>query len=252
MENSIPPRRDDFPILSIHDWFQFPPFEEGDDGVIAFGGNLSPGMLLSAYMQGIFPWYNQGEPPIWWSPNPRFILLPDELHIPNRLKRTIKSKPYYYSMNKAFSDVITQCAKAKREGQDGTWILDEVIDGYVELHRLGFAHSFEAWKLDQNGKPTLAGGFYGVLLGQVFCGESMFSIFPDASKCAFVDFVQKFILCGGKLIDSQVYTDHLARFGAKNISRDAFLRLEKEFLFQNLEKEISSCYTKMPTIFCSE
>ncbi len=231
-----------FPSLSVNDWFQFPPFEEEDDGVIAYGGNLSPGMLLSAYMQGIFPWYNEGEVPIWWSPNPRFVLIPNELHIPSRLKRVLKKEVYTYTMNKAFSEVIHHCSIAKRDGQDGTWILEEVIEGYQELHRLGFAHSFEAWTTQENGNTVLAGGFYGVLLGQVFCGESMFSLFPDASKCAFVNFVKNFISSGGSLIDSQVYTDHLARFGAKNISRDAFLWLEKEFLFKNLEKDLFSYY----------
>ncbi len=243
MQNSKNPSyKDDFPQLSIDDWFQFPPFEDGDDGVIAFGGNLSPGMLLSAYMQGIFPWYNEAENPVWWSPNPRFVLLPNELHIPTRLKRTLKSAAFSYSMNECFLEVIQNCAIAKREGQDGTWILDEVIKAYTELHRLGFAHSFEVWQTNSNGEKILAGGFYGVLLGQVFCGESMFSLVPDASKCAFVHFVKNFITCGGSLIDSQVYTDHLARFGAKNISRDAFLRLEQAFLTKNLIKDISECY----------
>ncbi len=235
-------QKNEFPVLSIDDWFQFPPFEEDDDGIIAVGGNLSPGMLLSAYMQGIFPWYNEGEPPIWWAPNPRFVLFPNELHVPSRLQRLLKKDPFEYTMNKAFADVITKCSLANRVGQDGTWIVDEVIDGYTELHRLGLAHSFEAWKITTEGMPLLAGGFYGVLLGQVFCGESMFSTVTDASKCAFVTFVKNFVSCGGKLIDSQVYTNHLARFGAKNISRDAFLRLEEEFLANVLIKDLRECY----------
>ncbi len=241
-KNTDKPHSNDFPHLNVGDWFQFPPFEENDEGIIASGGNLSPGMLISAYMQGIFPWYNEGEPPVWWSPNPRFVLLPSDLHIPKRLKRTLNNCPYKLTMNAAFFEVIKHCSMAKREGQDGTWILEDVIDGYVELHRLGFAHSFEAWKQDSDGNSILAGGFYGVLLGQVFCGESMFSLFPDASKCAFVTFVKNFMASGGSLIDSQVYTDHLARFGAKNISRDAFLRLEKEYLFKNLNRSLHSCY----------
>ncbi len=240
--NSFNPQENDFPKLSIGDWFQFPPFEENDDGIIAFGGNLSPGMLLSAYMQGIFPWYNEGESPVWWSPNPRFVLFPKDFHIPSRLQRTLNGNPFHYTMNEAFSDVIKSCSLAKREGQNGTWIIDEVIEGYTELHRLGIAHSFEAWKTSENGARMLAGGFYGVLIGQVFCGESMFSKLADASKCAFVTFVNRFLACGGALIDSQVYTDHLARFGAKNISRDAFLRLEKEFLYRNLFEDLSSYY----------
>ncbi len=245
---SQPSNNEDFPFLSIGDWFTFPPFEEGDGGIVACGGNLSPGMLLSAYMQGIFPWYNEGEPPVWWSPNPRFILLPHEIHIPSRLKRFMTKTPFLYTMNTAFKEVITNCSLAKREGQDGTWILEEVIEGYTELHKLGFAHSFEAWKENENGDKILAGGFYGVLLGQVFCGESMFSHIPDASKCAFVTFVKNFSSCGGKLIDSQVYTDHLARFGAKNISRDAFLRLEQDYLYKNLEKDLSDFYKNNTTL----
>ncbi len=236
------PHKESFPKLDVGEWFQFPPFEDTDGGVIAFGGNLSPGMLLSAYMQGIFPWYNEGEPPVWWSPNPRFVLFPRELHIPNRLKRLLQKQPFLYTMNAAFSQVIENCAKTKRVGQDGTWILEEVIDAYKELHRLGFAHSFEAWEVTEGAYPVLAGGFYGVLLGQVFCGESMFSHIPNASKCAFVIFVKNFASCGGSLIDSQVYTDHLARFGTKNISRDAFLRLEKDFLYKNLSHDLADLY----------
>ncbi len=235
-------QKNTFPWLSLDTWFQFPSFDDEDNGVIAFGGNLSPGMLLSAYLQGIFPWYNEGEAPIWWSPNPRFVLLPQNFHVPDRLQRFMRKNPFLYTMNEAFSQVINNCALCKREGQNGTWILDEVIDAYIELHQLGLAHSFEAWKTDAQGNKILAGGFYGVLIGQVFCGESMFSKFSDASKCAFVNFANNFFSCGGNLIDSQVYTDHLSRFGAKNISRDAFMRMEKEFLHKNLFKNLSTLY----------
>ncbi len=241
-ESNTPVAKEVFPWLPVDDWFQFPSFDDSDNGVIAFGGNLSPGMLISAYLQGIFPWYNKGESPVWWSPNPRFVLLPQNLHIPGRLQRLLRKKPFIYTMNTAFSQVINNCAQVKREGQEETWILDEVIEGYTELHHLGLAHSFEAWALDSNGHKILAGGFYGVLLGQVFCGESMFSYVSDASKCAFATFAENFFVCGGKLIDSQVYTDHLSRFGARNISRDAFLRMEKEFLHKRLLKDIKSLY----------
>ncbi|MFI3258439.1 MAG: leucyl/phenylalanyl-tRNA--protein transferase, partial [Spirochaetales bacterium] len=222
--------------------FEFPSPEHVQDDIIAYGGNLSPGMLLSAYRQGIFPWYGEKDPLLWWSPNPRFILMPNELHIPGSLKRIIRQKSFTFTMNKCFENIITECAHTKRPGQSGTWIFDEVIKAYIELHRFGYAHSFEAWTLEANGNTKLAGGFYGVLLGQVFFGESMFSRVPNASKSAFVTFVKNFRNCGGQLIDSQIYTDHIARFGGKNISRDAFLHLESMYLNSSLTKNLQSCY----------
>ena len=192
-------------------------------------------MLISAYLQGIFPWYGKDEPIMWWSPDPRFVLYPKDLHIPKSLQKVIKrneklllqgdENAFSYSTDCAFEQVIENCAKIERSDQDGTWITPEVIDGYCELHNLGFAHSYETW---QNGK--LVGGFYGVEIGKIFFGESMFALVPEASKTVFVRFVKDFDTRGGKLIDSQVYTDNLARFGAKNISRQAFLRLEKKYL----------------------
>ncbi len=232
----------DFPYLPLTYWFQFPDVEGRNRGIVAEGGNLSPGMLFSAYNQGIFPWYNEGEPVQWWSPNPRFVLLPQELHIPKSLQKTMKKQPFIFTMNKAFREVIKNCASTKREGQSGTWITADVIEGYSELHSCGLAHSFEAWKLDNDGKENLVGGLYGVQMGQVFCGESMFSKEKDASKCAFVNFVQHFISCGGKLIDCQVYTDNLARFGAKNVSRDVYMRMLKDYKSQDLDRK----YFKFP------
>lgn len=224
-----------FPYLSVDEYFEFPPYQKEFDGIISTGGNLSPGMLISAYLQGIFPWYGKDEPIMWWSPDPRFVLYPKDLHIPNSLKKVIKrneklllqgdENAFSYSTDCAFEQVIENCAKIERSDQDGTWITPEVIDGYCELHNLGFAHSYETW---QNGK--LVGGFYGVEIGKIFFGESMFALVPEASKTVFVRFVKDFDARGGKLIDSQVYTDNLARFGAKNISRQAFLRLEKKYL----------------------
>ena len=229
----------DFPYFSVDSWFQFPDPQKSGTDIVGSGGNLSPGMLLSAYRQGIFPWYGKDEPILWWSPDPRFVLLPQDFHVPSRLDRVIKTNKsgFTYTMDKSFFEVIKACAAVKRPEQDGTWITDAMIDSYAEFHRLGFAHSFETW---QNG--SLAGGFYGVLLGQVFFGESMFSFVPDASKCAFVRFVRAFGACGGKLIDSQVYTDHIARFGGKNISRDAFLRLEKSYLHTPLQANLKEAY----------
>ncbi|HPY52373.1 MAG TPA: leucyl/phenylalanyl-tRNA--protein transferase [Treponemataceae bacterium] len=225
-----------FPYLPIDFFFPFPDPNETQDGVVCMDGNLSPGMLLSAYLQGIFPWYNADEPILWWSPDPRFTILKKDFHIPKRLKRFIKQNKekqsqkdptaFYYTVNTDFEAVITNCAHVKRVDQKHTWIIDEVIQAYTEFHRLGYAHSFETW---QDGK--LVGGFYGVLIGKIFFGESMFTLKPEASKAIFAEFAQIFFDLGGEVIDSQIYTDHIARFGGKNISRSAFLRLEKDLLF---------------------
>ena len=225
----------DFPYFNVDDYFEFPSLEDDTDGIVCVGGNLSPGMLISAYLQGIFPWYTKDSPILWWSPDPRFVLFPEELHIPKSLQKFIKKNKklllegdknaFSFSTDCAFEQVITNCSSVERKDQDGTWILQEMIDAYCDLHELGFAHSYETW---QNGK--LVGGFYGVEIGKVFFGESMFSLVPEASKVAFVRFVKDFIERGGKLIDSQVYTDNIARFGGKNISRLAFLKLESEYL----------------------
>ncbi len=225
-------------------WLEFASPEDTGMDIVGMGGNLSAPVLLSAYLQGVFPWYSDGHPVLWWSPDPRFVLMPEELHVPSRLARTIKKNAagFTYSMDKHFEEVITACAEAKRNGQDGTWISGEMIEAYTEFHRLGYAHSFETY---QNGR--LCGGFYGVLLGSVFFGESMFSSISDASKCAFVHFVHHFKNCGGKLIDSQVYTDNIARFGGKNISRSAFLHLEELYLPKPLTGDLRKSYAQATT-----
>ena len=224
-----------FPYLNIDEYFEFPSLEEDSEGIVCIGGNLSPGMLLSAYLQGIFPWYSKDDPILWWSPDPRFVLFPEELHIPKSLQKFIKrnnklllegdKNAFSFSTDCAFEQVIQNCSSVERKDQDGTWILQEMIDAYCDLHELGFAHSYETW---QNGK--LVGGFYGVEIGKIFFGESMFSLVPESSKVAFVRFAKNFLQRGGKLIDSQVYTDNIARFGGRNISRQAFLKLESEYL----------------------
>ena len=224
-----------FPYLNIDEYFEFPSLEESSEGIVCVGGNLSPGMLISAYLQGIFPWYSKNEPILWWSPDPRFVLFPEELHIPKSLQKFIKRNEksllqddpsaFSFTTDCAFEQVIQNCSSVERKDQDGTWILQEMIDAYCDLHELGFAHSYETW---QNGK--LVGGFYGVEIGKIFFGESMFALVPEASKVAFVRFAKSFIERGGKLIDSQVYTDNIARFGGRNISRQAFLKLESEYL----------------------
>lgn len=224
----------DFPVLNIDDYFQFPPPEQSDDGLVAVGGNLSLGMLRSAYMQGIFPWFSEEDPILWWSPDPRFVLFPEDLHIPKSLRRVLNQNVFEFSMDGAFEKVISFCAAARRPGQKGTWIRPDMIEGYINLHKAGVAHSIEAYS---DGK--LAGGFYGVLIGSVFFGESMFTHVENASKAAFCTFVEAFRKAGGKLIDSQIYTDHIARFGGRNISRAAFLRYEKDYLREPLLGELN-------------
>ncbi len=210
----------DFPWLDIEDRFRFPDPEEVPGTVVAVGGNLSPGMLISAYAQGIFPWFNEEDPLYWQSPDPRFVILPENFHVPSRLARSMKKSPFEVRVDTAFDRVIRHCSAVARPGQDGTWITDDMIEAYSELHGEGLAHSVEAW-LD----GELVGGLYGVSLGAVFFGESMFTRVPDAAKTAFVTFAERFFgRLGGKMIDSQVYTDNMARFGGVNISRSAYLR----------------------------
>jgi len=211
----------DIPWLEETQRLRFPPAEEAsEEGIVASGGNLSPGMLLSAYEQGVFPWFNSDdEPVLWWSPDPRFVLFPEELHISKSLKKTLKKKLYEITINKDFPSVIKQCALIKRPDQPGTWITDEMINSYEILHKLGHAYSVEAW----DGEGQLVGGLYGVAVGKIFCGESMFALKPDASKAAFAVFVQHLAGQGFKLIDCQVYTENLERFGAKEIPRREYL-----------------------------
>ncbi|MDN3575684.1 leucyl/phenylalanyl-tRNA--protein transferase [Chitinimonas viridis] len=199
----------------------FPPLESAltePNGLLAAGGDLSPDRLLLAYHQGIFPWFAPGEPILWWSPDPRMVLVPSELHIPRSLAKTLRHKPYEIRFDTAFRTVISHCAGSARPGQDGTWIVPEVIDAYCRLHTLGWAHSAECW---MDGE--LVGGLYGVAIGKMFYGESMYTQRPDASKLAFVHLVQWLQQQGYGLIDCQMRTDHLARFGGREIGRVDFL-----------------------------
>ncbi len=188
------------------------------DGLLAIGGDLSVERLLSAYACGIFPWYNDDSPILWWSPDPRFVLYPDELHVPRSLRRSIRSRRFRITVDTAFSGVITRCARTPRPGQSGTWIVRDVIAGYTALHELGLAHSVEAWTGD-----TLVGGIYGVGLGRVFFGESMFYAEPDASKTALVWLVSLLRWAGYAMVDCQQVTDNLQRFGAREVRRVDFL-----------------------------
>lgn len=214
------------PIYALPNEFVFPDPRQADDtGLIAVGGDLHPERLLRAYALGIFPWYSEGQPILWHSPDPRFVLELDKLKIPRSLKQRLRKRPFTVRMDTAFERVIQACARTPRPGQDGTWITRGMLDAYTRLHREGFAHSVEAWEGD-----TLVGGLYGVSLGSVFFGESMFANQPDASKVAFACFARELRRSGIELLDSQVYTDHLARFGALEIPRSDYLRRLDELL----------------------
>lgn len=190
-----------------------------EDGLVAIGGDLSVERLLLAYRSGIFPWYS--EPFIgWYSPDPRMILLPQELKISKSMKTVLNNGRFRFGINKSFPEVITKCKTAGRKDQPGTWISDDIAEAYIALHKAGYAHSAEAWQGNE-----LVGGLYGVRLGNVFFGESMFSTVPNASKFAFIKFVHYLEKQGIKLIDCQVYTQHLESLGAKEIDRNIFLNL---------------------------
>jgi len=188
-------------------------------GPLALGGDLRPERLVLAYSLGIFPWYSPNEPIQWHSPDPRMVLLADELRVTRSLRRTIRKGRFRVTLDTAFAAVVEACAETPRPEQDGTWITDEMKAAYVELHARGVAHSAEAWDGDE-----LAGGLYGVSLGGAFFGESMFTHQADASKVAFVTFTEQLARWGVRLIDCQVYTEHLARFGAGEWPREEFLR----------------------------
>jgi len=196
---------------------EFPPVAQAsEEGVLAIGGDLSVPRLLLAYKRGVFPWYNDEEPIIWWSPDPRFILIPDELKVSKSMKQVLRNRGFEVTVNRNFRAVIEHCSKMKRDGQEGTWITNEMISSYIKLHELGFAKSVEVWLGE-----TLVGGLYGLDLNNgVFCGESMFSLVSNASKVALITFIQN---SNYELFDCQVYTNHLASLGAKDISRDLFL-----------------------------
>lgn len=204
--------------------FPFPDPRAADArGLLAYGGDLGAERLLAAYAQGVFPWYS--DPPIlWFSPDPRWVLRPENLHVGRSLAKRERARPFSLRMDTAFEAVVRACSETYRPDQDGTWITPEMIDAYVVLHELGFAHSIEAWEGDREGGEKLVGGLYGVSLGRAFFGESMFASAPDASKIAFAAFVRQLEVWNFELIDCQVETSHLTRFGASEWSRDRFLR----------------------------
>jgi leucyl/phenylalanyl-tRNA--protein transferase len=213
----------DFPYFDETQRFQFPLPEKATDGIVAIGGNLSPGMLLSAYEQGIFPWYSDDEPILWQSPDPRFILFPENLHISTSMKKVLKKGIFEIAFDRDFDAVINNCAGIDRHDQYGTWITSDMIVAYTELYRLGYVHCAASYY-----DGCLVGGCYGIRLGRSFCGESMFATKSNASKAAFLTFAQTLFADGVIFIDCQVYTDHLASLGGKDISRETFLRLIRE------------------------
>ncbi|MCL2441125.1 MAG: leucyl/phenylalanyl-tRNA--protein transferase [Treponema sp.] len=220
----------DFPYLNEKMHFQFPDPKEWNDDIISIGGNLSPGLLLSAYEQGIFPWYGPGEPVIWQSPDPRCVIFPGKLRISSSMLKVLNKGVFKITYDENFEGVIKGCAEIFRYKQDGTWISKDIIDAYMELHRLGWAHSAEAWHLTDTGDEwELAGGCYGVLLGRAFCGESMFAKRTNASKAAFLSLAQIMFDHGVAFIDCQVPSKHLISLGGEEMIRTDFLALLKKY-----------------------
>ena len=209
------------PLTILTDKLYFPDPNTADpEGLVAIGGDLSVDRLLLAYRMGIFPWYSEEEPICWWSPDPRFVLFPSELKISSSMRTVLNKGDFKFTINRRFEEVIRNCKNALRYGEPGSWINDEIISSYLQLHEMGYAHSAEAWR---DGK--LVGGLYGVRLGKIFFGESMFSNESNASKFAFIHYVDLLKREGVSLIDCQVYTQHLETLGARMIVRDEFINL---------------------------
>lgn len=196
------------------------PLNASDEGLLAYGGDLDPNRIMKAYMNGIFPWYNKEDPILWWSPNPRFVLFLDEFKVSKSLRKRIESQIYEVKFNHNFRQTIIECSKIPRAGQNGTWIHEDVIEAYTTLHQMGYAHSFESYC-----NKELVGGGYGLSIGNMFCGESMFALKSDASKVALYYLVQRLKENGFKFIDCQIPTPHLGSLGAKKIDRKEFLAL---------------------------
>jgi leucyl/phenylalanyl-tRNA---protein transferase len=215
-------------LFALDKELSFPPVHLAEpDGLLAMGGDLSPERLLLAYRNGIFPWY-EGDVILWWSPHPRFVLLPSELKINQAARSLLNKNAFEFTVNKSFRDVIHHCKRIKRPGQEGTWITNEVEKAYCRLHEMGHAHSAEVWK---DGK--LVGGLYGIKMGKVFFGESMFSEQSNASRFAFINYVQLLKEEGIELIDCQVYTEYLESFGARMIERSDFIVLLRKLIDKN-------------------
>ncbi len=202
----------------------FPPVEEANgEGILALGGDLSSERLLLAYKSGIFPWFNEGEPTVWWSPDPRMVLFLDELVVSKSMKSVLKKNAFSITYNQHFEEVINNCQKIKREGQNGTWISNDMVQAYCNLHEMGIAKSVEVWKNNE-----IVGGLYGIDLGHIFCGESMFSKVSNASKVGFIHLVNQLKNQKYKLLDCQVHNDHLESLGCREIARQEFMEILKK------------------------
>jgi leucyl/phenylalanyl-tRNA--protein transferase len=208
------------PVFRLDDRLVFPPVHLAEDGLLALGGDLRPERLILGYTQGIFPWYAENLPILWHSPDPRMVMTTRDLLIQRSLRKQIKRKPYRLTMDTAFMDVLLGCSEAPRPGQTGTWLIPEMVEAYTKLFELGFAHSIEAWLGDK-----LVGGLYGVSLGAAFFGESMFAKAPDASKIAYAACVRQLDDWKIGLVDCQVHTEHLERFGAYEVPRQNYLEM---------------------------
>jgi leucyl/phenylalanyl-tRNA---protein transferase len=208
------------PVYSLSDAPIFPPVSHAEpDGLLAVGGDLTPTRLLNAYSEGIFPWYSGRSPILWWSPDPRMVLFPEDLKISKSMRQVLRRNLFNVTFDHDFKSVIANCSKVARPGQHGTWLGKDMIKAYIHLHELGFAHSVEVWR-DGN----LVGGLYGLALGSVFCGESMFSNESNASKAGFITLVKGLIQMGFSLVDCQVHTEHLESLGAAEIPRVEFIQ----------------------------
>lgn len=220
----------------------FPDPSETDGEIMAVGGDLSPEMLLSAYALGIFPWFSEGDPILWWSLDPRFVILPDTFHVSKSLKKSIRKQKFIWTVDQAFDEVIRGCRDTQRPEQNGTWITEDMMHAYQSLHELGYAHSVESWF-----DGELAGGLYGVSLGGCYYGESMFARVPDASKSAFVALAGTLFDRNFGLIDCQQHTAYLSSFGARDMPRRQFLdTLKKELKKPTLEGNWSGYFTDFP------
>ncbi|MDT0606617.1 leucyl/phenylalanyl-tRNA--protein transferase [Croceitalea rosinachiae] len=212
------------PLFFLGDRLEFPPVSNANsDGLLAVGGDLSPERLLLAYQSGIFPWFNEDALIFWWSPDPRMVLFPEKIKVSKSMRKVIRDTDFRLTKNTCFEQVIEQCAIQKRKGQEGTWITPKMKEAYLNLHEKGFAKSYEVWQNDE-----LVGGLYGIDLGHIFCGESMFSLVSNASKYAFIHMVNEFKEQNYLLIDCQLHTKHLESLGAQEISRKDFIEILKK------------------------
>lgn len=211
------------PIVFLTEKLEFPPVETASaEGLLAVGGDLSPERLILAYRNGIFPWFNEDSLILWWSPDPRMVLFPSKIRISKSMRKILREKSFHITVNQCFDRVLGACAKMPRRGQEGTWITPAMIEAYREMHRRGYAKSYEVWQGEE-----LVGGLYGVDLGRVFCGESMFSLVNNASKFALISLAKDLVEKEYLVLDCQVYTEHLQSMGAEEIPREEYLKILK-------------------------